>query len=141
MTTDYFWESHEQASQRLNNSIILYDDRPCFVTEVCPHVDGTPRAHIRMIPDEIPGATKALNSPKFGKFRQSVPLGFINEYFNGRVKTCSFIERTTNRTVVHGLNDGNTRVMRFYANGQFDHEYRIRDFVNSRAFLDMAVGN
>lgn len=143
MPSDYFWEDLDQASQRLRNSIVPYDGLPCHISEVRPHTDGIPRAILQMLPLSAaqPIKTKSLASPKFKRFRESVPLGFINCFFGGKIRTCSFLERQTNRTVVHGLNNGNVRAYRFYENGSFENEYNFMNYVNDPSFVDMAIGN
>ena len=55
--TDIFWTDAQQAQERLTSTIILYDDRPVYVTDIvtrdredveAPHI---PRANIFSVED------------------------------------------------------------------------------------------
>lgn len=139
-TTDFFWENHEQAHQRLNNGVILFGGSPVFVQDVQAHTDGVPRAHIHLLPSKD-ATTKKLNNPLFERFRQSVPLGYINCFFGGATRHCSFLERTTPRTVLHGLTNNNVGCQTLNYNGSFTNDKRFMAYVYDQSFVDMAIGN
>lgn len=104
----YFWTDEQQASQRLRNSVVMYDGEPVFIRDVRGgYEDGIPRALLTYCKDGK-DSTRRLDSPKFGRFRTLPKLGWLNNE-NGRP---FFLERQTRRTVTHGLSNNNVVVYR-----------------------------
>lgn len=105
--TDYFWTDVNQASDRLHGTVILYDDRPCYVEEVLAH-DDKPKARIIFCDDRKAGSVrKELNSPKFNKFRTLPKLGFVNRVSDSRLLLLSRAVVSTRR---HGYCGDNINV-------------------------------
>lgn len=105
---DMFWTDHQQASERLLNTVVLYDKTPVLVERVESggnFTDGVPRCYIRDITKEGSKAVrKRLDSPKFNKYRDLPELGFVN---NNKTYRASLLSRRVVRSRQHGLSDNN----------------------------------
>ncbi len=105
--TEYFWTDLEQAQQRLTNSVVLYDGQPVLIAQVEEGDDGIPRGQLYTLPDLKTTVRKKLNSPKFKRFRELPPLGWINHH--GRGQAVYAARRAVNGRV-HGVSAGNTLI-------------------------------
>ena len=115
---DAFWTDAQQASERLLNSVILYDGNPVLVTGVrgADHFDdGIPRVSIKKIGAGTPDVSserKRIDSPKFNKYRALPTLGFMNV---SRTRKAIFLERRTVRGRQHGLTNSNVKGVSLWA--------------------------
>lgn len=109
---DFFWTDATQAQERLHNTVVLYDDIPCYVAEIVGGFeDGVPRAVIHMCNAWGTPARKRLDSPKFSRFRSLPQLGFMNR---PESRSVYMFERIAVRTRSHGLANNNTRINMIY---------------------------
>ena len=103
--TDYFWTDVGQAMDRILNTVVLYDNRPCLIDEILEH-DDKPKAYIRFCATND-RQRKELSSPKFEKFRNLPSLGFVNLVNRGQLV---LLQRAVVSTRRHGLNGDNVSV-------------------------------
>lgn len=112
MSDDIFWTGIDQANERLLNTVVMYEDRPCFIQEILSgrHFDdGKIRASVRLYGQEGREETrKLLSSPKFKRFKNLPSLGWVNLEDQGEAV---FIMRNARRTRSHGLSSNNVVVM------------------------------
>lgn len=138
--TDYFWTDLDQAQQRLNNSVVLYDDQPVYIEEIRGgYEDNVPRAFINPCDDQSVRKSKMLNSPKFKKFRELPKLGWMNSV-NPKVDAV-YLSRRTSTTRVHGLNAENVIVQNFQKTPGVNAKlaggvYTFRNFNFDKGFCD-----
>lgn len=109
--TDIFWTDAQQAQERLTSTIILYDDRPVYVTDIvtrdredveAPHI---PRANIFSVEDrKRVTSRKRLDSPKFKRFRELPKLGWVNNPKTGLA--CYLSRRPVQGSRSHGISEG-----------------------------------
>ena len=106
MASPYFWETPEQARERLEGTYIMYDGYPVYVnsisvrdgrvqgllTPACPEKNG--------IRDE--GTWIDLDNPGFKSFHELPPLGFVNLYASP-LPMAIHLQRLAERGRQHGL--------------------------------------
>ena len=110
---NFFWTDYVQATERIQASVILYDDIPVYVHLIEPHDDGIPRATISNCGEEKPTQVrKQLNSPKFKRFRELPKLGWMN-LENRKNTGAVYVQRLNTNTRSHGLSNANTSVSVF----------------------------
>ena len=136
---DIFWTDTIQARERLTNTVVMYDGEPVLVLDILSgedYDDGVPRAHIQYCAKMTENPQrKRLDSPKFNKFRDLPPLGYLNSPKYGAV----FMERRATRSRLHGLCDSNVGVLYFrketgYELYRFDGGWKY--FYSSEAFVE-----
>ena len=141
MTTDYFWTDLDQAQQRLQHSIVLYDGQPVYIDRVEAHEDGVPRGLIREIGDDGATSRKKLNSPKFNRFRSMPNLGWVNPAAGVSRYGALYLTRRAVTTRTHGLSVNNVLV----ENPRFDEtgyvgmqggNYSFANLMFNKGFLD-----
>lgn len=118
---DIFWTDTTQARERLNNTVVMYDGKPVIVLDVLDggdFADRIPRAYIQYCDPALAGEPqrKKLNSPKFNKFRDIPPLGWLNCPKNGAM----FLERKATRSRLHGLCESNVTCWTFHSEGSYE---------------------
>lgn len=105
---DMFWTDTQQASERLLNTVVLYDNKPVTIERIEDgrnFDDGVPRAFIRDISSsESKAIRKRLDSPKFNKYRSLPELGFVN---TSKTYRAILLSRRVVRSRQHGLSDNN----------------------------------
>lgn len=110
--SEYFWTDAQQAAERLQRSVVLYEGKPVYVDEIIPGntLTDVPVARIRPCTDtDARSSRKVLNSPHFKRFRVLPTLGWMNSKdIKGR--GALFLARRIASQRVHGLNDTNTTV-------------------------------
>lgn len=110
---DIFWTDINQAGERLNNSVVLYDGQPVFIQRVEEHDDGDVRAYCMDCADRTKSQRKKLNSPKFSRFRELPQLGWVNPAGDYRTAGALFLARVTQTARTHGLTSQNVSVANF----------------------------
>jgi hypothetical protein len=142
---DMFWTDSAQARERLNGTVILYDGKPVYVSEIIDgdeYADNVPRCII--IPCNSTGKEKSrkkLDSPIFGRFRESPKIGWVN---NSTGLPATYLERIATRTRGHGLSDNNVSVWTFQREYQLNREGSPRFFSSlsfSKEFCDCVAGS
>lgn len=127
---DMFWTDTQQARERLQNSVVMYDGEPVYVENIQNGEDFDdliPRASIYFCKEPKKRLRKKLDSPKFKKFRELPPLGFMLSNNNSR---CLFMYRTSNRTRIHGLSQRNVSVLAFNPESGANEYFLRRDEYN-----------
>jgi hypothetical protein len=128
--TDNWYDSIEEANLRLAGSIVKYDGKPVYVSEVAfnPKLFGDNRIRVYFYPLPIVGEgekqRRVLTSPKFDFKAFSVGFVMINQ-------SLCFIGRAPCRRYQQGLTDGNSRIQ---GNASF------RDLLYSQEFVDACCG-
>ena len=112
----YFWTDYQQAQERLEGSVLLYEGQPVYVRNVRENEDGIPRADVSPCTDTKNPSQKRLDSPKFNRFRVLPEIGWVN----GDTVPTVFLERRTQRCRTHGLCDSNVTVFENYAGNEYD---------------------
>jgi hypothetical protein len=145
---DYFWTDFAQATERLNHSVVLYDNEPVYVRELIgpdEFDDGIPRAVvINCATPREPAQRKMLNSPHFRRFRELPKLGWMNTTKSSIGSV--FLARRVATTRVHGLTNGNVTMSKFLGtpDGSFTiqngREFAFTDTVLDKAFAEMHHG-
>lgn len=139
--SEYFWTDAQQASDRLNRTVICYDNQPHYVDIVEHHDDGIPRARIRPCSDrDSAGERKMLNSPKFKRFRDLPRLGWVNSA-NPSLGAVFLARRLTAGGRSHGLSNGNVLALNFdFVTGGNpivrSGNYSFTDFIFDKGFCD-----
>ena len=105
MAKDQFWTDAGQASERLTNCYILYNDLPVYVERVREGGDGVAVASV--YDHEAKKLQLSLNDPGFHRFRKLPPLGWIN---TKRPHCAAYLARRPRRTRQHGLSEDNLTV-------------------------------
>jgi hypothetical protein len=105
-TTSFFWTDAEQAPQRLQGTVVLYEDRPAYIERVFAGDDGIPRAYLT--DKEGKRTTKKLDSPHFKRFRELPKLGWVN--LANPKHGAIYMERKARNIASHGLCDRNVGV-------------------------------
>lgn len=109
-----FWTDSRQASERLANSIVMYDGKPLYIERVTAgeeFEDGEPRAVTMSCDGTSTRKRKKLSSPKFKNFRELPPLGFCILKEHGNL--CVFTQRIVTQTRTHGLSTRNVQTSSF----------------------------
>lgn len=119
---DIFWTDTTQARERLANTVVMYDGEPVIILDILngdDFDDRVPRAYMNYCSKlaDTP-QRKRLDSPKFNKFRDLPPLGFLNCPKYGAV----LLERRAARSRLHGLCDTNVACWFFSK----EHGYEMR---------------
>lgn len=122
-----FWESWEQAAERLNGTYVLYGDTPCLVAEVRQpeRMDEDAKAVCR-INGESKNRYIPLSDPLFHRFRKLPKTGWVNSY---RERKALYLERRPYRGRSHGLSDNNVTVG-YLSSGSDELYYRDIRFRN-----------
>ena len=132
--TDYFWTDYEQAVERLQGCLVLYDGVMVYIDQIEPHDDGVPRARLSYLDGSAKKERKMLNSPKFKNFREMPKLGWFNH--SSPDVGALYVSRITTRHRSHGLNDTNVSIRRFAGK---EHElqpgpYHLRNIMADGGF-------
>jgi hypothetical protein len=114
MNYDNFYENLEEASFRLNGTVVLYDGNPVYVATLENHKDGIVRVNIMDLPLDpntmtSPSTRKMINSPKFNKFRP-FEVGNMNYLSQNGNLIPLRVERIPARTRMQGANSTNMRI-------------------------------
>lgn len=116
---DIFWTDATQARERLTNTVVLYNGEPVIIIDVLngeDFDDRVPRAYMDYCGKDGKPERKRLDSPKFNKFRDLPPLGWLNDGKYGAV----LLERKAARSRAHGLCDTNVFVRHFLKDYGYD---------------------
>jgi hypothetical protein len=141
MSLSIQYENVHDAQMRLQNTVILYDGEPVWISEVGQVGAGDPkgdifRVYIRPLPINGKEAErKFISSKKFDL--APFPMGFMNK--NGNVYYCSRLPRRqqrqglSNQTFACSLIDGSSveRPRR---------EFNLENLVSDQCFLDCIKG-
>lgn len=104
--TPYFWTDLQQATERLLDTVVLYDNDPVLVRNLEPADDGDIRCYISMCGTKgSENVRKKLSSPKFHRFRELPNLGWVNR--RDRPGQAVFLSRRVVATRQHGLSNNN----------------------------------
>lgn len=140
--TDFFWTDANQAAERLNQSVVLYDNEPVLIHEVLPN-EVPIKASVLFLKDRSV-KNKQLNSPKFGRFRKLPVLGWMNPVSDqGKLGVnAMFVTRRVISTRSHGLTGQNTVIHSLDRDhGRFILGYvGFTSVISDRGFLDMHAG-
>lgn len=113
MKSTYFWTDVEQATERLLNTVVLYENKPVYIQTIEANADGIPRAIIYECKDKTKTPSrKMLNSPHFARFRDLPTLGWVNRSSG----TPIFLARRTMTARIHGLSGANVTCTGFQFN-------------------------
>lgn len=109
-----FWESVEQANERLSGTYIMYGDKPYYVEGTSTREAG-PSARLS---DLETGKTtwKVLTDEAFHNFHRLPPLGFVNIVSRG-APVAVYMARIPERSRAHGLKDNRVAVHELGPNG------------------------
>jgi len=108
LKTDFFWTDRDQASERLSNTFILYEDKPVFIHEIRSN-RGEPKAVLTVYP-EGKGREIQLSDKGFGRFRTPLPIGWVNNLASRRA---CYLQRRPVRSRQHGFSRSNISTMTF----------------------------
>lgn len=104
----FFWESVEQARERLESSYLMYGNDPVYTHRI-ENRGGIPSANIT---SSTPGSEirgdglwKDLADPAFHSFHKLPPLGYVNLRNIGQ-PTAAFLYRRPEVSRAHGLRNG-----------------------------------
>ena len=140
MDYENFYENLEEATFRLNSSIVLYDGEPVQINNVENHKDGTLRVHISPLPLSLEGnamsSRKMINSPKFNKFRP-FELGNVNYLHKDTIYVVN-VERLPVRTRVQGTTSTNTRITT--VNKKSGLIFNFSNLTMNEGFVEMCKG-
>ena len=134
-----FWTDVLQASERLLETVVLYDDTPCLVEGVSLEEDGGVRLNVCLINEGMTKTRKKTNSPLFHNFRKLPKTGWMNYADEGNLAV--FHERVTKSTRRHGLCNENTHV--FTPGGEGDLKKSGTPFIDlafDSGYRDMQRG-
>lgn len=128
----YFWESWEQAHERIQGSYVLYGDAPAFVDVVNPpEVPGAvPTASVSLL-GESRTCSKPLDDPLFHRFRKLPPVGWVNHVKQGNGV---FLERRPVRSRQHGLSNNNVFVASKSAGAFSWRDYNYFNVVKDKGY-------
>jgi len=98
-----FWTDEEQAAQRLNGSLVLYDNAPALVDSVEDRL-----VHFYSASKQGEMLRAALNDEKWGKYRNVPACGWYNYDYRQHVRAI-YISRFAARTRSHGLTRHNCK--------------------------------
>lgn len=112
MADPNFYATLEEATFRLNGTIVEFEGSPHYVNRVEHHADGIIRIRLNSIPYPLDGKTpptfsRKIDDPGFRRF-QTVGLGWCNHFNNG-IRHASFLERVPARRSKQGLDSGSYR--------------------------------
>jgi hypothetical protein len=133
------YETAEEANMRLSNSVVLYDGRPVYISEI-RRDEELPKGEIcRVIMHELPltdnnrGERKYISSGKFNL--APFKMGFLN--LAGKT---FYLSRNTARQNRQGLSERTLSVEALTASAQGSRLPRFRDLLNNTEFVDMITG-
>lgn len=141
MASSFFWTDAQQAQERLQNSVILYDDIPHYVSAVEAGSEGIPRLYLAECSPARTASRKMSNSPKFKRFRELPKLGWMNS-----ATGAALIERAAATTRVHGLTRANVSILSFRKNAAgrsplMTGQYSFDSLMYDKGFCDSHQGN
>lgn len=141
MHYENFYENLEEASFRLNQSIVMYDGQPVYIHSLENNTDGIVRVRIQELPlDEakINNTTrKMINSPKFNRFRP-FELGNMNLLASGVIYPYR-LERVPVRTRTQGTTQTNTRLNPLFPELR-NPNFGFNSLLYNEGFVEMCRG-
>lgn len=141
-----FWTDAQQAYERLTETVVLYDGKPCLVSRIrlpMDYPDDGPSIKARcLVPVEGKKYAEkilCLDDEKFENFRNLPAVGWFNERATGQAV---LLQRALTNTQRHGLNTRNTTLLNFYnlnKMGVLDgHDSSIGTVFWDQGFVDAA---
>lgn len=141
MHYENFYENLEEASFRLNQSIVMYDNKPVFIHSLENHKDGIVRVQIQELPlsetENNAFTRKMINSPKFNRFRP-FELGNMN-LLSGGVIYPYRLERIPVRTRIQGTTGTNTRLNPLFPELR-NPNFNFNSLLYNEGFVEMCRG-
>lgn len=149
-----YYENLEEATFRLQGTVVTYENEPVYVSAVNNHRDGILRVFIIGLPNRVDGAVefaeddedvpevapravrKKINSPKFNRFRP-FEMGFCN-FFRDYPKA-KYLSRVPVRRSKQGLSDDAFQVSHLISSGSRPR-MRLGQFLALPEFRDCIVG-
>lgn len=132
-----FWTDYIQASERIANTVVLYDKDPFYVTQC--YQDASPMAAGTLYTDK--GASSAhfkLSDPKFHRFRKLPATGWVNSY---NYKRAFNVDRVPVRTRQHGFSDQNVTLATIYDNSRVQNgDERMLRFCSDKGYIEACHG-
>lgn len=111
---EMFWTDIDQARERVQNTVVLYDGDPHWIDVINSgrdYPDGIPKVNLRTCDPDRTVKQVNIDDPKFSKFRELPRLGWLNH--SNPLHGASFLYRVSRRTRVHGLSRQNVNAVMF----------------------------
>lgn len=139
LKTDFFWTDAAQAEERLRGSYILYGDSAVYVERIANSRSAGLKAEVTIFPEGKAGNI-SLSDPLFHRFRKPLPTGWVNNLYS---KRAYFLQRSPQRSRVHGMTSGSTAVYTILSDGRMrpSDEMRFDVVVRDQQYQEAIRGD
>lgn len=131
-----WYDSVEEASLRLAQTIVQYDNQPCFVSQVFPHDDGNIRLAVDILtPELILKTTRKVIGSKYFNFKPILDGYSVHELMGGD-EIPSYIARIPSRRPQQGMCAANTTRTTLKGSAKTVSNFNAPEWVGVKKFWD-----